>query len=306
VKPRRGASIRIVLVVAGALAVGAAAAVAQRDFSKVEIKTEKLADGLYVLTGAGGNIGVCAGADGVLLVDDQYAEVSDKIKAAVAAVSDRPIRFVFNTHWHGDHTGGNQNLAAQGATIVAHDNVRRRLATEQYVAAWDMKFPPSPAPALPVVTYDDTLTFHLNGEDLVCLHVPNAHTDGDAIVRFIKADVVHMGDCYWNPMYPLIDVSTGGSIDGMIAADDRMLKTTGPHTTFIAGHGNTSGREGLEAFRDMLVTVRDRVRKEIKAKKTLEQIQAAKPLADLDATWGVKGMKADKFLSIVYSDLTRK
>jgi len=298
--------VKTVLIIVLATTFGVAAAVlAQRDFSKVEIKTEKLADGVYMLTGSGGNIGVSAGPDGVLLIDDQFAELSEKIKAAVASVSDKPIRFVFNTHWHGDHVGGNEALANAGATIVAHDNVRKRMSVEQYIASMDRKVPPSPEKALPVVTYDDSVTFHLNGDDIVCFHVPNAHTDGDAIVQFRKANVVHMGDCLFTIGYPRIDASSGGSINGMIAACDRMLGIVGPNTKIIPGHGDLTDKAGMQEYRDMLAKIRDRVAKAIKAKKTLEQVQASKPTADLDEKWGKGFIKPEQIVEVVYQDLSR-
>jgi glyoxylase-like metal-dependent hydrolase (beta-lactamase superfamily II) len=288
-----------------ALALGAVAAIAQRDFSKVEIKTTKVAEGVWMLQGAGGNIGVCAGEDGVLLIDDQFAPLTERIEAAIAEFSDEPLRFVFNTHFHGDHVGGNQNLADLGATIVAHANVRRRMSSEQVNQIFGSKTPPSAPDALPMMTFGDSLSFHLNGQDIVCVHVAPAHTDGDAIVWFPRANVIHAGDCLFNGGYPVIDVSAGGGIDGMIAASETLLAMAGPDTKIIPGHGPLATRADVQAFHDMLVTARDRVKKLLAEKQTLEQIQAAKPLADLDATWGQSFMKQDVFLKELVLSLAR-
>lgn len=276
---------------------------AQDDFSKVEIKTESLGSGLAMLTGAGGNLGVSFGADGVFLIDDQYAPLTDKIRAAVKTMSDKPLRFVLNTHWHGDHTGGNENLGQSGSLIVAHDNVRVRMSTEQFLSAFNEKVPPSPAVALPVVTFDQTVTFHLNGEEIHAFHVDHAHTDGDAIVLFRTADVVHMGDVFFNGMYPFIDVDSGGSIDGVIAAVDRVLGMTKASTRFIPGHGPLAGRAELVAYRDMLQGVRAAVASLVTAGKTLDETKAAKPTSAWDAKWGGGFMKPETFTTIVYNSL---
>lgn len=292
----------LALVVA-ALVMGSGPLAAQQDFSKVEIKTQSLAPGLWMMTGAGGNLAVSAGEDGVFMVDDQYAPLTDKIKAAVAALSPQPLRFVLNTHWHGDHTGGNENLGKAGTLIVAHDNVRARMSTEQFIAAFNSKVEPSPKAALPVVTFNDTVTLHLNGEEIVATHVPPAHTDGDSVVWFKKANVLHMGDCFFNGLYPFIDVSSGGGVDGVIAVADRMLAVVGDDTKVIPGHGPLANKKDLQAFRDMLAGIRAAVAPMVAAGKTLEQVQAAKPTEPWDAAWGKGFLKPEQFAAIVYSSL---
>src|SRR6185369_3511798 len=196
-------------------------AVAQTDrFAKVEIKTTKLADTIYMLEGEGGNIGVSAGDDGVFLIDDQFAPLTARILAAVKAISDKPVRMLLNTHWHFDHTGGNENLGKTGVVIVAQDNVRKRLVTKTPIEFFKSAYGPTPAAGLPVITFKETVTFHVNGDEATAIHAPNAHTDGDSIIHFRKANVVHMGDTYFNGLYPFIDTGTNGTVQGMIAAAD--------------------------------------------------------------------------------------
>jgi glyoxylase-like metal-dependent hydrolase (beta-lactamase superfamily II) len=275
-------------------------AAAQQDFSKVEIKAEKVAEGIWMLTGAGGNIGVCAGADGVFLVDDQYAPLTDKIKAAVAAVSDKSIRFVLNTHWHGDHVGGNENLGKAGAVLVAHDNVRKRMSTEQFNKVFNRATPPSPAIALPIVTFAESVSFHLNGTDVDAVHVPPAHTDGDVVVFFRKANVIHGGDTVFNGMYPFVDLSSGGSVEGMIGAADRILAAADAGTKIIPGHGPLATKADVKAYRDMLAASRDAIAPLVKAGKTLDEVKAAKPTAALDEKWGKGFIKPEIWATIVY------
>lgn len=276
---------------------------AQQDFSGVEIQAQKVAEGLYMMTGAGGNLGVSVGEDGVFLVDDQYAPLTDKIRAAVKEISDGEIRFVINTHWHGDHTGGNENLGKSGTVIVAHDNVRERMSMEQFLALGNRKVPPSPKAALPVITYEEAVTFHLNGQTIHAFHVPPAHTDGDSVVHFKEAGVVHMGDLFFNGMYPFIDTNAGGNIDGMIGAADKVLAMTDGATRIIPGHGPLTDREGLSAYRDMLVQVRDAVKALVDAGKTRDEVVAAKPTAPLDEVWGQGFMKADMFTGFVFDGM---
>jgi cyclase len=279
---------------------------AQQNFEAVQVQAIPVAGGVHVLTGAGGNIGVSAGDDGVFLVDDQYAPLTPKILAAVKSIGEGPIRFVLNTHWHGDHTGGNENMGKAGALIVAHENVRKRMSVEQFLEAFNMREPASPAGALPVVTFTDAVTFHLNGDEIHAFHVPPAHTDGDAIVHFRRANVVHMGDLFFNGMYPFIDVSTGGSIDGMISAAERVLKMIGADTKVIPGHGPIATRSDLAAYRDMLVGVRAAVMRHVTAGWTLQRVVAAKPTSTFDAAWGKGFLQPDKFVEIVYTDLVKQ
>jgi len=276
----------------------------QQDFSKVEVKSEKVAEGVYMLQGAGGNIGLSVGPDAAFLIDDEYAPLTPKIKAAVAALTDKPIRFVLNTHWHGDHTGGNKDMGEAGSLIVAHENVRRRMSTEQFIAAFNMREPAAPPKALPVVTFTDAVTFHLNGDEIHAFHVPPAHTDGDSVVHFRKANVIHAGDLFFNGMYPFIDLDTGGSVGGMIGGADRMLAIAGDQTRIIPGHGPLGNKADLKAFRDMLAATHDRVAALVKAGKTLEQVTAAAPTAEFDAKWGQGFLKPAQFVTILYKDAT--
>ena len=293
------------LLVCGALALPGVLA-AQRNFDSVQVRTIKVADGVYMLAGAGGNIGVSAGKDGVILVDDQFAPLTAKIKAAVAAIDPGAIRFVLNTHWHGDHTGGNENLARAGVLIIAQENVRHRMSVDQFVAALRDTVRASPAAALPVVTFSDAVTFYLNGDSIEAFHVPPAHTDGDAVIWWRHANVIHAGDTFWNGLYPLIDLSSGGSVDGMVGAADRMLALCDSTTKVIPGHGPLGDRAALKAFRDMLATVRDRVRSAVRRGSTLDQVKAAKPTAEFDAAWGHGSMSPERFIEIVYQDLSRR
>ena len=277
---------------------------AQQDFSKVEIKTTTLRDGTHMLTGAGGNMVASSGADGVFLIDDQYAPLSEKIRTALAALSDKPLRFVVNTHWHGDHTGGNEAVGKAGAVIVAHDNVRQRMSVEQFVRG--SKVPASPGAALPVVTFASGLTLHLNGDDVQVEHVAHAHTDGDALVKFQRANVLHMGDVYFNGLYPFIDAESGGSIDGVLLAVERGVALSDEATIVVPGHGPVSNRDELAKYGAMLKDYRDRIAAMKSEGKTLAQATAARPTAATDALLGKAFIKPDELVKSIYETLQAK
>jgi glyoxylase-like metal-dependent hydrolase (beta-lactamase superfamily II) len=287
------------------LALLAFPAFAQQDLSKVEIRPDKLSESLYMLTGAGGNIGLSLGEDAVFLVDDQFAPLTPKIEAAIARLTSKPVKFVLNTHWHFDHTGGNENFGKAGALIVAHENVRKRMSVEGFIEFLGMKFKAEPRTALPIVTFTRDVTFHLNGDELYVLHVANAHTDGDAIVHFRKSDVFHMGDTFFNRLYPFIDTSSGGSVEGVIAAADRVLQASSERTRIIPGHGPLASRADLQAYRDMLATVSARIREQVRAGRSLAEVIDTKPTAEFDAVWGKGFLNPQRFVDMLYKNLQR-
>lgn len=285
-------------ILIAALALLAHPAFAQ-DFSRVEITTEKLSDTTYMLRGSGGNMGLCVGPDAVFLVDDQYAPLTPKIIAAIAKITPKPVTFVLNTHWHGDHVGGNENLGQAGALVVAHENVRKRMDSEQFNEFMRFTVKPSPKAALPVVTFTADLAWHINGDEVRVFHVPRAHTDGDAIVHFVASDVIHMSDVFWNGQYPFIDQASGGTMDGTIAAVDRGLALAGANTKIIPGHGPLATKADLQAYRDMLATIAGRVKKLIAEGRKLEEIVATPVSAEFDAKWGASFIKPAKFVEMI-------
>lgn len=276
-----------------------------QEYDKVEISTIKLSENIYMLQGAGGNIGVCVGDDGVFIIDDQFAPLTAKIKSAIAKLSSKKVRFVINTHWHHDHVGGNENLGEAGAVIVAHQNVRKRMNTDQFMEFFNKKVPTAPKAALPVITFTRDITFHLNDEETRIFHVKEAHTDGDAVVFFEKANVIHTGDIYFSGMYPFIDKSSHGSVDGVIKAARHILDIINDDTKVIPGHGPLSNRAELAVYVEMLVSLRAKMSAYISKGKTLEEIKKIGPSKDFDAKWGGGFLSPDKFTQILYEDLSR-
>lgn len=270
---------------------------------EVTIKAQQLSDGLYVLFGQGGNIGLSVGDDGVYIIDDQYAPLTEKINHAIDKITEQPVKFVINTHWHGDHTGGNENFGKAGATIIAHDNVRERMSSDQVMAFFGREVPASPKDALPVVTFSNELSLHLNGDDMRVYHVAKAHTDGDAIIYFAKDNVLHMGDTYFNIGYPFIDTDSGGSIDGYIAALEKGLSLSNEKTQIIPGHGPMATRKEMALYVAMLKELRHNVA-ELKGEgKSLEETIAAKPSEKFDAKNGQAFIKPDQIVTFIYNSL---
>jgi cyclase len=292
--------MRLSIRVLAALAMAPTALLAQAGLDTVQIRTESLAPGIYVLFGSGGNIGLAVGDDATFIVDDQFAPLTPKILAAIGAITPKPVRFVVNTHWHFDHTGGNENMAGTGAVIIAHDNVRKRMSTDQFIEAINRKEPASPKGALPVVTFADAVRLHLNGQEIVVTHVAPAHTDGDALVYFSKANVLHMGDVFNMSGLPFVDRSSGGSIHGVIAAAEKVLAFADGNTKIVPGHGRVVGRAEMEAWHRMLVTLRDRIKKEIAAGKSVDQVLAAKITEPYAKDWPGGH---ERFVRVVYQEL---
>ena len=285
---------------ATAVLLSVSAAAQTPNFDAVQIKTIKVAQNIYMLEGQGGNIGVSIGDDGVLLIDDQFAPLTAKHIEAIKAITDKPVRFLINTHYHWDHVGGNENLGKAGVLIVAHDNVYRRMNSHQVVNLLKQDIQPYPKAALPVITYNDRVTYHINGDELTAYKVPRSHTDGDSFVRFRNANVVHTGDVFASGRYPFIDVENGvGSVKGIVKAMDEFIPTLDDFTKVIPGHGPVSGKKEVIAYRKMINTVATRVEALVKKGKTLEQVIAAKPLREFDEEWG-KFRKTDSFVEMVY------
>jgi glyoxylase-like metal-dependent hydrolase (beta-lactamase superfamily II) len=266
----------------------------------MQVKTVKLADNLYVLEGAGGNVAVFVWDEGVLLVDDKLAPASPQVKASVAAITPQPIRFVVNSHWHRDHSGGNEALGGDGSVIVAHENVRRRMSVGGFIAVFDRQAPPSPLKALPVVTFTRDVTFHLGGEEISVVHVDEAHTDGDSFVRFRKANVLHLGDCYLGGSFPVVDSSSGGTFTGVIAAADTALGMADARTRIIPGHGPVADDKELRQWRDMLAAIQERVRTSVAAGRTLEQVKAERPTREWDGRFPASFVTSEHVVEEAY------
>jgi len=297
---------KIALAAAILLTCGLAAAQDQ-DFSKVEIQLTRVAGNIYMLQGAGGNIGASVGEDGIVVVDDQYAPLAEKIRAALKGITDKPVRFVINTHYHEDHTGGNA-LFQKDAPIIAHDNVRKRL--EEGSSPGNMgsiKFlnKPQPKEALPIISFDHDVTLHLNGEDIRALHYPHGHTDGDSIIFFPKSNVVHMGDDFVRYGFPFIDLNGGGSVEGMIAALEEIIPKLPADVKVIPGHGAVSNLDDVRQYVSMLKQTRAAVEAGVKQGKTLDQLQQEKVLEKW-SKWSGKFISADTFTETLYNDLTGK
>ena len=273
------------------------------QFEDVTIKSTHVGGSIHMLEGRGGNLGLSVGEDGVFLVDDQYAPLTDRILVAIRALSDAPVRFVINTHWHSDHTGGNEQLGAGGSVVVAHDNVRERMSTDQFMAAFKREVPASPNAALPLVTFNDRITFHFNGEAIRVYHVAAAHTDGDSIIHFPESNVIHMGDNFFSQTYPFIDRSSGGSVQGMIGAVTLGLGLCDSKTMVIPGHGQLSNCAELEDYGEMLSDVSDAVQALIDQGKSLQEVIDARPTADFDEKRGEGWIKPDKFTEFIYNSL---
>ncbi|HEU4509879.1 MAG TPA: MBL fold metallo-hydrolase [Pyrinomonadaceae bacterium] len=277
---------------------------AQQDFSQVQIKATKVSGNVYMLEGAGGNIGVSVGDDGILIVDDQFAPLADKIRAALKGIADKKLRFILNTHWHGDHTGGNVAFGPE-APIIAHDNVRKRMATEQKSEFFKRTTPASPKEALPVITFDHNLSVHFNGEEIRAIHYPHGHTDGDSVIFFTTSNVVHLGDNFFAGRFPFVDLESGGSVEGLTKNIGEIIEKIPAGAKLIPGHGPLSTVDDLKAYHRMLQATSGIVRQKISAGKTMDQIKS-EGLPEEWKTWGTGFINTDRWLEIIYRSLTAR
>jgi cyclase len=296
--------MRRLLTLVFLLALPALVAAQNPDYSKVEIKATKVAGNIYMLEGAGGNIGVSVGTDGILIVDDQFAPLAEKIRAALKGLNQGQLRFILNTHWHGDHTGGNAAFSPE-ATIIAHDNVRKRMSSEQRMEVFKSTVPASPKEALPIITFDSSLSVHFNGEDIRAIHYPHGHTDGDAVIFFTSSNVVHLGDDFFAARFPFVDVDNGGSVVGLTKNIGELIPKIPAGAKLIPGHGPLSTIDDLKAYHRMLLETTDVVRKKVAAGKTLDQIKA-EGLPDEWKSWGTGFIKTDQWIELIHISLTKK
>lgn len=278
--------------------------VAQDDFSKVEVKATKVNGNVYMLQGAGGNIGVSVGTDGILIVDDQFAPLADKIRAALKTLGEGKLKFILNTHWHGDHTGGNAQFGRE-APIIAHDNVRKRLSTEQRSEFFKETTPASPKEALPVITFDQSLSVHFNGEEIRVIHFPHGHTDGDSIIFFTTSNVVHLGDDFFAGRFPFVDLESGGSVEGLTKNIGELIPKVPAGAKLIPGHGPISTIDDLKAYHRMLIETTEIVGKKVAAKKNLDQIKKDGLPAEWKS-WGEGFIKTDQWIESVFLSLSKK
>ena len=296
--------MRIIIAIVLLVLVVPFVASAQDDFSKVEIKATKVNGNVYVLEGAGGNIGVSVGPDGILIVDDQFAPLAEKIRAALKTLGEGKLKFILNTHWHGDHTGGNAEFGRE-APIIAHDNVRKRLSTEQRLELFKQTVPASPKEALPVITFDQSLSVHFNGEEIRVIHFPHGHTDGDSVIFFTNSNVIHMGDDFFAGRFPFVDLDSGGSVVGLTKNIAEIIPKIPAGAKLIPGHGPVSTVDDLKAYHRMLMETTEIVRKQMAAKKTLDQIKKEGLPAEWKS-WGEGFIKTDVWLELVYRSLSQK
>lgn len=272
----------------------------------VTISTTKLTNNTYMLKGSGGNIIVSVGQDGVFMVDDQFAPLTEKIKEAISNITDQPVKFVINTHWHSDHTGGNENFGELGAIIVSHDNVKKRLSTEQFSEFFNRTVPPLSEKGLPIITFSDNMTISQNGDEIKVIHVDNGHTDGDSIVYFTKNNVIHVGDDFTDKSYPFIDISSGGSIDGLISSLQTISSIVDDETKVISGHTGISNKTKVIDLTNMLTDVRQNVSQMIEDGKSLEEIIAVKPTSNYDEIYYEHStIKPEDFVTHIYQSLTK-
>lgn len=277
-------------------------AFAQQDWSKVEIKSTKVNGNVYMLQGSGGNIGVSVGGDGILIVDDQYAPLADKIKAALKTLGEGKLRFILNTHWHGDHTGGNAAFSSEGS-VIAHTNVRKRLAEGMNITGRTVQ--PASKEWLPIITFDQSVSVHFNGEEIRALHFPRGHTDGDAVIFFTNSNVVHLGDLFFNGLFPFVDIDSGGDVDGYMKNVGEVLGKLPPGAKIIPGHGPLATAEDLKKFHTMMVTTTGIVRDKMKAGKTLDQIKA-EGLPEEWKSWSWQFVTTDRWISTIHRSYSKK